>query len=79
MAGKQPNFIVIMTDDQGYGDLSCMGNTDFCTPNIDALAANGARLQIGTLTVRSVLLRALLCNRQISGACRGPCDSGRQS
>lgn len=43
MAGKQPNFIVIMTDDQGYGDLSCMGNTDFCTPNIDALAANGAR------------------------------------
>lgn len=43
MAGKRPNFIVIMTDDQGYGDLSCMGNTDFCTPNIDALAANGAR------------------------------------
>ena len=43
MAGKQPNFIVIMTDDQGYGDLSCMGNTDFCTPNIDALAASGAR------------------------------------
>lgn len=41
--GKKPNFIVIMTDDQGYGDLSCMGNTDFVTPNIDALAENGAR------------------------------------
>ncbi|MEG1427390.1 MAG: sulfatase-like hydrolase/transferase [Oscillospiraceae bacterium] len=40
---KLPNYIVIMTDDQGYGDLSCMGNTDFVTPNIDALAKSGAR------------------------------------
>lgn len=32
-----------MTDDQGYGDLSCMGGTDFVTPNLDSLAANGAR------------------------------------
>ena len=32
-----------MTDDQGYGDLSCMGNTDFRTPNIDAVAEQGAR------------------------------------
>ena len=32
-----------MTDDQGYGDLSCMGNTDFRTPHLDALAASGAR------------------------------------
>ena len=40
---KKPNFIIIMTDDQGYGDLSCMGNTDFVTPNIDSLAENGVR------------------------------------
>ncbi len=40
---KKPNYIVIMTDDQGYGDLSCMGNTDFVTPNIDTLAKEGAR------------------------------------
>ncbi len=40
---KKPNVIVIMTDDQGYGDLSCMGNTDFVTPHIDALASRGAR------------------------------------
>ena len=40
---KKPNFIVIMTDDQGYGDLSCMGSPDFVTPNIDGLAASGAR------------------------------------
>jgi arylsulfatase A-like enzyme len=31
-----------MTDDQGYGDLSCMGSTDFVTPNIDSLAKSGA-------------------------------------
>lgn len=40
---KRPNFIVIMTDDQGYGDLSCMGSQDFVTPHIDGLAASGAR------------------------------------
>lgn len=40
---ERPNFIVIMTDDQGYGDLSCMGATDFKTPNFDHLAASGAR------------------------------------
>lgn len=43
MARKRPNFVVILTDDQGYGDLSCMGSTDFCTPHIDSLAASGAR------------------------------------
>ena len=32
----RPNFIVFLTDDQGYGDLSCMGATDFRTPHIDA-------------------------------------------
>lgn len=43
MSKKRPNFIIIMTDDQGYGDLSCMGNADFRTPNIDELAEGGAR------------------------------------
>ena len=40
---KKPNVIVIMTDDQGYGDLGCMGSKDLKTPNIDALAENGVR------------------------------------
>ena len=43
MKQGKPNFIVIMTDDQGYGDLSCMGNTDFLTPHIDDLAQRGVR------------------------------------
>lgn len=41
MAG--PNFIMIVTDDQGYGDLSCMGSTDFVTPNFDRMAREGVR------------------------------------
>ena len=40
---KKPNVIIILTDDQGYGDLSCMGASDFRTPHIDALAENGIR------------------------------------
>lgn len=40
---RKPNVIFIMTDDQGYGDLSCMGATDFVTPHLDRLAAQGVR------------------------------------
>ena len=38
----QPNVILILTDDQGWGDLSLNGNSDLNTPNIDNLAQNGA-------------------------------------
>jgi len=37
-----PNIIVILTDDQGWGDLSLNGNTNLSTPNIDSLGKNGA-------------------------------------
>ncbi|MFS0723467.1 sulfatase-like hydrolase/transferase [Paenibacillus sp. 1P07SE] len=43
MKANRPNVIVFMTDDQGYGDLSCMGSDDVRTPHIDRLAAGGAR------------------------------------
>ncbi len=39
----KPNIVVILTDDQGWGDLSLNGNTDLATPNIDSLARDGAR------------------------------------
>ena len=39
---KKPNIIFILTDDQGYNDLSCYGAKDIYSPNIDSLAANGA-------------------------------------
>lgn len=43
MADSRPNVIVFMTDDQGYGDLSCMGATDFRTPALDRMAREGIR------------------------------------
>ena len=41
---QPPNIIIIYTDDQGYGDLSSYGSMSINTPNIDALAKNGAKL-----------------------------------
>lgn len=40
---RQPNFIVILADDLGYGDVGCNGSTHVRTPNIDRLAAEGVR------------------------------------
>ncbi|MCY2971561.1 MAG: arylsulfatase [Planctomycetota bacterium] len=39
-----PNIVIFLADDQGWGDLSCNGNTMLKTPNIDSLAKNGVRL-----------------------------------
>ena len=39
----RPNFVIIFTDDQGYGDLSCYGAETFETPRIDQLAEEGTR------------------------------------
>lgn len=41
---KSPNFVIIFTDDQGYGDLSCFGGDHVYTPNIDKMAEEGAML-----------------------------------
>ncbi len=41
-AADQPNIIVVLADDLGYSDLGCYGG-EIKTPNIDSLAANGAR------------------------------------
>ena len=43
-AADKPNVILIMTDDQGYGDLSCHGHPFLKTPNLDQLHAEGVRL-----------------------------------
>lgn len=41
--GQQPNIVLIIADDLGYGDLGCYGQRMIRTPNIDALAAGGIR------------------------------------
>lgn len=41
---RKPNIIIILADDLGYGDVGCNGATHIRTPNIDRLAAEGARL-----------------------------------
>jgi len=41
---SRPNVILIMTDDQGYGDLGCHGNDVIVTPNLDELHAQSIRL-----------------------------------
>ncbi len=43
----QPNIIIIMADDLGFGDVSCYGATALATPNIDRLAAEGQRFTSG--------------------------------
>ncbi len=40
----RPNVIIVLTDDQGYGDLSCHGNPVLWTPHIDRLATESVRL-----------------------------------
>lgn len=40
-APSRPNFLVIYTDDHGYGDVSTYGASEVQTPNIDRLAADG--------------------------------------
>ena len=40
---KRPNFVVIVTDDQGIGDVGCYGDPAVRTPNLDRLATSGVR------------------------------------
>lgn len=40
---KKPNVLIILTDDMGYGDISCYNSDQIKTPNIDNLAKNGVR------------------------------------
>jgi arylsulfatase A len=42
-SAKQPNFIIILADDLGYGDLSCYGHPTIRTPHLDRMATEGTR------------------------------------
>lgn len=65
---KQPNIIIVITDDQGYGDLGHTGNTIIKTPTIDGFskqAINLSNYHVGTTCApsRAGLLTGRNCNR----------------
>ena len=43
LENSRPNIVYVLTDDQGMGDLSCMGNPYLKTPNIDAFYKKSTR------------------------------------
>lgn len=64
----RPNIILIMTDDQGYGDVGFHGNANIQTPNIDKLAQESIRFtnfHSGTTCspTRAGLMTGINCNR----------------
>ena len=42
-AAERPNFVIVMADDLGYGDIGCYGSKRIRTPHIDRLAVEGMR------------------------------------
>jgi arylsulfatase A-like enzyme len=44
-SARPPNLVILLADDQGWGDLSLNGNPNLRTPNIDSLARSGAVLE----------------------------------
>jgi len=44
LAGSKPNIIIVLTDDQGYGDVACLGNPIIKTPHLDRLHGESLRL-----------------------------------
>jgi len=75
---SKPSIVMILTDDLGYGDLSCYGQKTWTTPNLDRMAAEGVRFTSFYTTspvcspARTSLLTGLhsghLCIRQLSDA-----------
>ncbi|MCU0780900.1 MAG: sulfatase-like hydrolase/transferase, partial [Akkermansiaceae bacterium] len=61
----RPNFLLIFTDDHGYGDVSTYGPSEVRTPNIDRIAAGGMRFTTmrANCTVCSPSRAALLTGR----------------
>lgn len=72
---NRPNILLIVNDDQGFGDASCYGAKDLRTPHFDALAASGARFTKFRVNPLCVPTRASLLTGQSSleaGMWRGP-------
>lgn len=66
IAAERPNVILIVTDDQGYGDMSCHGNPWVKTPNLDQLYAKSVRLENYHVEPVCTLTRASLMTGRYS-------------
>jgi arylsulfatase A-like enzyme len=64
-AAARPNFLIILTDDHGYGDVSAYGGAEVRTPNIDRIGAEGMLFTTmrANATVCSPTRAALLTGR----------------
>lgn len=75
--GAGPNIVLVVTDDQGYGDVAINGNPWIETPNIDRLANEGARferffVQPSCASTRAALLSGRYASRTgVTGVTRG--------
>jgi len=47
---RQPNIVILLADDLGYGETGCQGNTQILTPHIDSIAIDGVRFTNGYVT-----------------------------
>lgn len=68
-SGRPPNFVVILADDLGWGDLRCYGSKRNETPELDRMAAEGARFTgaYATAPVCAPTRASLLTGRYPSG------------
>ena len=67
-AVRRPNVVIVLTDDQGYGDLACNGNPILKTPNMDRLANESTRftnfhVDAYCTPSRSALMTGRYCHR----------------
>ena len=72
---QRPNVLLVVNDDQGYGDASAYGSTDLKTPRFDALAASGVRFTSFRVNPLCAPTRASIMTGQSSlesGMWRGP-------
>ncbi len=82
-APPKPNVVLILTDDQGYADVSYHGSTEIPTPNIDRIAAQGVMFTQGYVTfpVCGPSRAALITGRQQDrfGSSRNPLFAPKDS
>lgn len=50
VAPAPPNVVLVMADDMGWGQTGCFGHPELATPNLDAMAASGRVLVVGSPT-----------------------------